>query len=227
MLKTNANSNNPIKKTYMKPQTKWLAAALVATGGLLVSSSAQAQGVTGTQYLSNLDPAAVQFFGVWTTPPATVTSTPFGLEINTIGGPGTFSTSYYGLPTDQIQPNNPLVNQVTFSYLWNAGTTAGGVNVIFSLDDSTGTADYYGTGYVVPQPGLNTFTFPLQAGNLADIQAGAVINGLNFQIDPANVSSPTYDITYSSITLSAVPEPTTFALAGLGAACLAVFRRRK
>jgi hypothetical protein len=101
------------------------------------------------------------------------------------------------------------------------------VNILFSLDDSNGgVADYYGTGYVVPNLGVNTMTVPLQAGNLADFVAGDTVSGINFQIDPGNVAG-NYDITYSSITLNAVPEPSTFALAGLGIAGLAIFRRRK
>ena len=60
---------------------------------------------------------------------------------------------------------------------------------------------------------------------LPQLNPGDVVAGLNFQIDPANVSG-NYDITYSSITLSPVPEPTTLALAGLGAAGLLIFRRR-
>jgi len=210
----------------MKKTIKWLASALAVAGGLVIASSAQAQGVTGPQYLSNINPTNVQFFQTWGTPATTITSTSLGLEINAPGGGGTFSTSYYGLPGDQIQPNNPFATQVTFSYNWNSGNAVAGVAVIFSLDDSNGgAADYYNTGYVVPQPGVNTFTFPLQSGNLADYQAGDVVSGLNFQIDPGNVSG-NYDITYSSITLSPVPEPATVTLAGLGVAGLLIFRRR-
>jgi hypothetical protein len=207
--------------------TKQFMAAFAVVGGLAVASSAMAQGVTGPQYLSNMDPANVQFFNLWQTPPATVTQTGTGLEINSIGGAGTFSTSYYALPGNQIQLNNPLWSQVTFSYIWNSGVALGGVNVIFSLDDTGagGAADYYGTGYVIPQAGVNTFSFFLQPGNLADFQAGQTVGGINFQIDPANVSG-NYDITYSSIILQ-TPEPSTFALAGVGTACLVIFRKRK
>lgn len=210
----------------MKHHTKWFAGA-VAAGTLIMAGSAQAQGVTGTQYLSNLDPASMAFTGFWNTANATITSTATGLEINAPGGTGSFSTSYYALPAGQIQPNNPGATQVTFTFNWNSGNAVAGVNVLFSLDDSNGgAADYYGTGYVVPTPGLNSYTFPLQAGNLADYQAGDVVAGLNFQIDPANVSG-NYDITYGSITLGPTPEPATFALLGLGGAGLLVFRRRK
>ncbi len=89
-----------------------------------------------------------------------------------------------------------------------------------------GGVNYYGTGYNIPAPGLNTYVFPLQAANQANVAAGAIINGINFQMDPANVSG-NYDITFNSLTLSQVPEPTSLALAGLGAASLLAFRRRK
>jgi hypothetical protein len=193
---------------------------------LVLATSAQAQSITGTTYLSNINPASPFYSGYWNTPLATITSTATGLEFVAPGGSGSFSTMYYPIPLANQTALNPADTQVTFNFLWNSGNAVGGVNVLFALDDSMGGVDYYGTGYNVPTPGLNSYTFNLQGPNLANIAAGAVINGMNFQIDPANVSG-NYDITYSSITLSAVPEPTTFALAGLGAAGLLIFRRRK
>ena len=210
----------------MKKPTKRLAAALAVAGGLVMSGAVQAQTVTGTPYMSNINPTAPSYTGFWSGPPTTITSTPTGLEFNAAGGTGSFSTMYYAIPLAQQTPLNSLDTQVTFNFIWNSGNAVAGVNVLFALDDSMGGTDYYGTGYNVPSPGLNSYTFALQSPNQAHVAAGALINGLNFQIDPANVSG-NYDITYSSLTLHPAPEPTTLALAGLGIVGLLAFRRRK
>jgi hypothetical protein len=219
-------NSNQKKNRLMKQQTKWLVSALAVASSLAIANSAQAQGVTGTPYLSNINPADASYSGYWATPLATITSTPTGMEYNAPGGGGSFSTMYYPIPVSQQTPLNPLDTQVTFKFNWNSGNAVAGVNVLFALDDSMGGVNYYGTGYNIPTPGVNSYTFPLQAANQANVAAGAIINGINFQIDPANVSG-SYDITYSSITLSQVPEPTTLALVGLGAGGLLALRRRK
>jgi hypothetical protein len=210
----------------MKQPTKWIVAALTVASGLAIANSVQAQGVTGTPYLSNINAAAPSYTGYWATPLTTITSTSTGLEFNAPGGSGSFSTMYYAIPAGQQTPLNPLDTRVTFKFNWNSGNAVAGVNVLFALDDSLGGVDYYGTGYNVPSPGLNSYSFALQAANQANVAAGAIINGINFQIDPANVSG-NYDITYSSITLGQVPEPATLALAGLGTVGLLALRRRK
>jgi hypothetical protein len=210
----------------MKPQTNWLTAALIATGALVVAASAQAQSVTDFSLIPASGPNAPSYSGYWPTPLATISSTPTGLEINAPGGSGSFSQLYYAIPLANQNTLNPLDTQVTFDFTWNSGNAVAGVNVLFALDDANGGTDYYGTGYLVPTPGLNSYTFPLMSPNAANVAAGYDINGINFQIDPANVSG-NYDITFNSLTLSAVPEPTTVALASLGVASLVIFRRRK
>ncbi len=210
----------------MKQHTKWFATVLAVAGGLMMANSTQAQSVTGTPFLSNINAADPSYTGFWATPLATITSTATGLEINAPGGSGSFSTLYYPLPVGQQTLLNPLDTLVTFNFTWNSGNAVGGVNVLFALGDSLGGVNYYGTGYNVPTPGLNSYTFNLANPNLANIGAGALINGINFQIDPANVSG-NYDITFNSLTLTPAPEPATLALAGLGAAGLLAFRRRK
>jgi PEP-CTERM motif len=210
----------------MKQHLKWFAIALVAANGLALSNTGQAQPITGTPYFSNINPADAFYTGFWSIPLTTITSTPTGLEFNGPGGSGSFSTMYYPIPLAQQTPLNPLDTQVTFNFTWNSGNAIAGVNVLFALDDSLGGVNYYGTGYNIPTPGLNSYTFALQNPNLANVGAGAIINGMNFQIDPANVFG-NYDITFNSLTLSVVPEPTTATLAGLGVAGLLLLRRRK
>jgi hypothetical protein len=208
----------------MKQHTKWFATVLAVASVLIIANSVQAQSVTGTPYLSNVTPTSLD--GYWNTPLATITSTATGLEISAPGGSGSFSQLYYAIPAGQQTTLNPLDTQVTFNFTWNSGNAVAGVNVLFALDDSMGGTVYYGTGYNVPTPGLNSYTFNLLNPNLANVGSGALINGLNFQIDPANVSG-NYDITFNSLTLSPAPEPATLALVGLGAAGLLAFRRRK
>lgn len=209
----------------MKNNIKWFAGVLAVAGCLSISNSAQAQAITGTPTFSNVNPAGASYSGFWSAPFTTISSTPTGLRFQSPGGPGSFSTMYYPIPLGNQTPLNPLDTLVTFNFTWNSGNAVAGVNVLFALDDSLGGVNYYGTGYNIPTPGLNSYTFGLQAANLANVGAGAVMNGMNFQIDPANVSG-NYDITFNSLTLKTVPEPGTLTLAGLGVASLLTFRRR-
>jgi hypothetical protein len=212
--------------------------AAIAIGFALAASAAHAQPVTGTPYLSNMDPNAAGngYSGDWSSVAATnILQTATGLEFQVNNGgtpqaenPNHFSTMYYPLPPNQVTPLNPGDNTVIFKWTWNAGNAVAGVNVLFALDDSMGGVNYYHAVVpdygITPQPGTTyTYIAPLQGANLPNVAAGAVINGLNFQIDPANVYGP-YDMTFNSITL--VPEPASL---GLGAISLAFlgFRRRR
>lgn len=210
----------------MKRCTKWLAAAVATVSSLVIVSSIQAQFVTGQQYLSNISPANTFPSGNWTV--AGMSDVATGLQITAAGGSGSFSTLYYPLPAGQVTPLNPTDNAVKFTWTWESGNAVGGINVLFALDDANGGVDYYDAispAYsLTPTPGTTySITLPLQSPNQANIAGGFPVNGLNFQIDPANVSGD-YTITFNSIEL--VPEPATFALTGLGIAGLLAFRRR-
>jgi hypothetical protein len=211
----------------MKQCTKWLAAAVAAVSSLAMVTSVQAQYVTGQQYLSNISPGDTFPSGNWTV--AGMSDIATGLQITAAGGSGSFSTLYYPLPAGQVTPLNPADNAVKFTWTWDSGNAVAGINVLFALDDANGGVDYYDAispAYsITPTPGTTySITLPLQAPNQANIAGGFPINGLNFQIDPANVNGD-YTITFNSIEL--VPEPASLALLGLGVAGLLVFRRRQ
>jgi hypothetical protein len=97
--------------------------------------------------------------------------------------------------------------------------------------------DSSGNGYAVPGQPNGSCTMTIQAWlGSSTTYAGAVTKGTaTFQqvlADPTAVPPPTPPslIDMPSIILSGaapVPEPSTFALAGLGAAALLIFRRRK
>jgi hypothetical protein len=202
-------------------------AAVVA--GLTLALSAQAQYVTGQPTLSNISPAGTFPSGLWTIP--NMTSTATGLQITAPGGGGSFSTLYYPLPGGQVTPLNPADNAVVFTWTWNSGNAVGGINVLFALDDNNGGVDYYDAivpAYsLAPTPGTTySITLPLQQPNQANIAAGFPIGGLNFQIDPANVSG-NYTITFNSIQL--IPEPATVTLVTIGAGLVGLLglRRRR
>jgi len=223
--------NNMIPKKDMEGmhvmKIKCLTLAVVA--GLTLAISAQAQYVTGQLTLNNIPPSAPSYSGNWSA--AGAADTPTGFQMTAAGGAGSFSTLYYyiGGQPGQVTPLNPADNQVVFTWTWNSGLAVGGINVLFALDDANGGVDYYDAvnpAYsLVPVPGTTyTFTTSLQSPNQANIAAGYPINGLNFQIDPANVNG-SYTMTFDSIEI--IPEPTTLTLVGLGAVLLGWFGMRR
>lgn len=195
---------------------------------LILAGSAQAQFVTGQPTLNNISPAGTFPSGLWAT--SNMVDTASGLQITAPGGPGSFSTLYYPLPAPQVTTLNPADNAVVFTWTWNSGNAVGGINVLFALDDNNGGVNYYDAivpAYsLIPTPGTTySITLPLQSPNQGNVAAGFPIGGLNFQIDPANVSGD-YTITMNSIEL--IPEPTTVTLVGLGLlGGVMTLRRRK
>jgi hypothetical protein len=224
----------------MKQNTTWLAAALAVAGGLALASSAQAQAVTGTLYLSNIDPSTLNTapnatYANWNTG-AIFTSQPTGLEVESAG----YGSLYYVVPAGEVQTLNTADTQATLTFTINSPAAANFVwaGTPFILNDNSGAGNYGGysgsgnggnPSTVTWNGNVVTWNVPLSAGQLAAVQAGGdAIYSFNLEMDPAVLNNgPIYDMTFNSLVLSPAPEPTTLALAGLGAVGLLAFRRRK
>jgi hypothetical protein len=236
----NLKHQTEINNRLMKQNTKWLPAVLAVAGGMVMISSAQAQSVTGTPYLSNIDPSTLN-----TAPNATYanwngganfTSLSTGLEVQSAG----YGSLYYVVPAGNVQTLNTADTQAVLTFTINSPAANNFVwaGTPFILNDNSGAATYGGysgsgnggnPSTVTWNGNVVTWTVPLSAGQLAAVQAGGdAIYSFNLQMDPAVLNNgPIYDMTFNSLVLSPAPEPTTLALVGLGAAGLLAFRRRK
>ena len=229
----------------MKRYTRKFVAAIIAMAGLAIAGSAQAQPVTGNPYLSNMDPSTFNtppnaVYPSWDT--ATFTDGANGLEVQNTGS-SSFGSMLYVIPGGDVQyPLNPLDTIATLTVTFDSasgGNPPNWIGVYFGLNDNAGftgnLGGYGGSG----NPGnpsnwlwngnVLTITAQLPAAQITAIQAGTdAIYSFNLGIDPSPLASPySYDVTFNSLVLSPVPEPTTLALAGLGLAGLLIFRHRK
>jgi hypothetical protein len=238
------NHSNPNGSKLMKPYTKTFAALIVAAGSLAIWESAQAQYVTGTPYLSNMDPATFTtspnaVYPNWNT--ATFTDGTNGLRVQMSSSSG-FGSMYYVIPSNDVQyPLNPLDTLATLTLTFNStsgGTSPNWIGVYFGLNDNAGFTGNLGGYGGAGNPGNpsnwlwngNTLTInaTLPAAQLTAVQAGTdAIYSFNLGIDASPLPSPgAYDVTFNSLVISPIPEPTAAALFGFGAAAFLVFRRR-
>jgi len=161
--------------------------------------------------------------------------------------------SSVGNPTGSTVYGGPLLQGTGFTFDVWAGTTAQTEGSLVLIDETTFRT---ATANVLPAGLVNggTTTVPgVTAGQTAHYEirvwdnkggtlttwAAALLGGTAMGesailtsaplggslTDGTPVSNPS--TTFTSFNISAVPEPTTFALAGLGAAALLIFRRRK
>jgi hypothetical protein len=226
----------------MKQHVKWFATALAVASGLVMTGSAYSQAVTGTPYLSNLDPSTLNtapnaLYSNWALSATTFTSTPTGLEVYS----GGYGSLYYVIPGANVQyPLNPLDTVATLTLTFNSPSSPppNWIGVQFLLQDNAGSTPnlggYGGYGNVgnpsnwVWTGNQLAITADLPAAQITAIQAGTdAIYSFNLGIDGSPLGASTYDVTFNSLVISSVPEPASLALVGLGAAGLLAFRRRK
>jgi hypothetical protein len=221
----------------MKQTTKWLAVGLAVAGGLAFAGALRAQSVVS---LPSMDPTTLNtspnaLYANWDGG-ATFTSSSSGLEVQSSG----YGSLYYVVPAGQVQTLSANDTEATLVFTVN-GTAANYVwiGTPFILNDNSGATTYTvysGSGNPGNPVGTTwngntvTETVQLSSAQLAAVQAGNdAIYGFNLEVAPATFGGgqTTYDITFNSLTLSPVPEPSTMALAGLGMAGLLAIRRRK
>ncbi len=221
----------------MKQPIQRLAVGLAMTGGMMVSSLSHAQGVVNMSGIdvSSLNTSPNATYANWNGN-ATFLSQGTGMEVQSSG----YGSLYFVVPGAQVQTLNPNDTQatLTFTVVGNAANYIW-VGTPFILNDNSGAGNYGGySGSGNPGNPVGTTwngntcteTSALSAGQIAAIQAGNdAIYSFNLEFDPSTLGGgmTSYDVIFNSLVLSPVPEPGTMALAGIGAAGLMIFRRRR
>jgi len=223
-----------------KAQTKHVVTMLAVVAGLTLASSTQADYITGGQYLNNV--GAPSTYGDWTN--ASITQTATGIRVvgNASGGYGG-ANFVINAPAVQTMNTNDAFVRLTITI--NGDVSPSTPYVYFSpgqlvLNDDLPlpTQFNYNMPYSGPQNNptgpptsvwngnVGTFTVPLMAGQASKIAGGSDhIYSFNLDVDPAVITSSTYDITFNSVQL--IPEPTTVSLVGVALLGLLGLRRRR
>jgi len=227
----------------MKQHTKWFMTALAVASGLAMASSAQAQYMTGGQYLQYDPGTPPSPYGGWG--PATFLNTPTGIEVDGAIGSGNYGGNYFVVPIPDVTALNAADTQIVLTLTLNGDPTqfnwlSPGQLVLNDNNAPTAGPFFYNMpyfGYNNPGNPANvsfngataTVTVPITGGLLSNIQAGGDhIYSFSLDTDPPGIAATPYSETFNSIQFepAPVPEPATMALAGLGAAGLLAFRRR-
>jgi len=142
---------------------------------------------------------------------------------------------YYALGDQTAAINGAMAGDGGNGLSFTGSMTSGGVTVLIGADGQAGQFAgpnvNIGTAGQFPGTGDQLVTLVAFAYNGANY-ATSLVRGHStaWTVTAANVNGTSFVPTFSGMqgfSVSAVPEPSTFALAGLGLASLLIFRRRK
>jgi hypothetical protein len=149
-----------------------------------------------------------------------------------VSGPTAYSitASGYGSGFEDINPNVNALGETTVELTLTLSGGSGPISgPIVSLVDADGT--FYNYAWYGQTAGSYTLTAPVNSPSFIS-SAGSVpgldLSNLDFfhlQDDPGSYSG-TYTISFENLSLTGVPEPSSFALLGFGGLALALARRR-
>jgi hypothetical protein len=196
----------------MKKYLSIIAVAAMAT----YATSALAQGTLG---FNNSSTTLVQ---QWTDANnSTLMNVPKnGGSVQLFYAPG--GTAYNGSSLSGLVANNPGWTLGAVTPIAPVAGRFNGGNITLTGIAAGANVSYAVIGWV---GNFASFDAALAGGAMAGVNATAFTMATG-GVDPL-VPPPSLSTSFTGLTLQPIPEPSTFALAGLGAAALLIFRRRK